>query len=109
MNLKLPRYQSMPADQWPEVLAMILGSYWILLGPFIPDSLVMIRIMGTALGISVAHCICKKHFPGSDAAPLLRARYYLRVGAVYLTFVLAIKVLPWLFVMAVKTLGGASV
>ena len=109
MNLKLPRYQSIPADEWPEYLAMLLGVYWFIFSSLIPGIGAMPNILGTILGLSVAHFICESHYPGADAAPRLRARYYLRVGAVYLALVLALKVLLGLFVFAIKALGGASV
>ena len=96
MNLKLPRYQSIPARHWPEYLVAIVGLYWLLFGPFQPNVSMFGRMFGTALGICVACNFCERWEPSERARPKTRFHFYLRIAGVYLAFVLAFKTLAWL-------------
>lgn len=86
----------MPADMWPEVLAAITGLYWILFGPFLPNTSMFIRILGTLGAFCAIISLNERHYPGNDAAPSARFRFYLRIAAWYLVFVSAMKSIAWL-------------
>lgn len=86
----------MPADMWPEVLAAITGLYWVLFGPFLPNTSMFIRILGTFGAFCMIISINEHHYPGDDATPRLRFRFYLRIAAWYLFFIAILKTTAWL-------------
>ncbi|MGV3754704.1 MAG: hypothetical protein ACO1QS_04930 [Verrucomicrobiota bacterium] len=102
MNLKLPRYRSLPAEIWPEVLAAITGLYWILFGPFPPNVSMLMRIIGTFMAVCMICSFNERHWPSDDATPRLRFRFYLRLAAWYLVFVAAMKSMAWLISLSLR-------
>ena len=86
----------MPAEIWPEVLVAITGLYWILFGPFPPNTSIFIRILGTLGAFCAIISLNERQYPGNAATPRLRFRFYLRIAAWYLDFVSAMKSMAWL-------------
>ncbi|HEY1174336.1 MAG TPA: hypothetical protein VGH19_23420 [Verrucomicrobiae bacterium] len=97
----------MPADEWPEVLAQIVVLYWLLFGPFPPNSSMIGRMLGTALAIGVAYNICERWEPSERAKPKTRFHFYLRIAGVYLLMIIGIKTVLWLVALSFRHLGSS--